>query len=82
MDLNQVIHELVKERNGLDALIRALEKGLDPPSPKPAKSRRGRKFMSAGERSDVAERMRRYWAARKGTTAAPPVSGEVFSART
>ena len=76
MDLNQVIHELVKERNGLDALIRALEKGLDPPSPKPAKSRRGRKFMSAGERSDVAERMRRYWAARKGTTAAPTVSGD------
>lgn len=82
MDLNQVIQELVKERNRLDALIRALEKGLDAPAPKPVKSRRGRKFMSPGERSEVAERMRRYWAARKGTTAAPPVSGEGVPAGT
>jgi len=74
MDLNQVIQELTKERNRLDALIRALEKGLDAPSPKPVKSRRGRKFMAPGERTAVAERMRRYWAARKGTTSPPPVA--------
>lgn len=76
MDLNQVIQELTKERNRLDALIRALEKGLDAPPPKPVKSRRGRKFMSPDERTEVAERMRRYWAARKGTTAPPPDPGD------
>ena len=75
MDLKQVIQELVKERNRLDLLVRALERGLDTPSPKTLSSRRGRKFMAQSEREDVAERMRRYWAARKGTTAPPPESG-------
>ena len=76
MDLSQVIQELIKERHRLDVLIRALEQGLDAPAPKTPKSRRGRKFMSQSEREDVAERMRRYWAARKGTTTPPPEPGD------
>ncbi len=60
MDLKQVIQELVKERNRLNLLIRALEQGLDAPASKPHSSRRGRKFMAQSEREDVAERMRRY----------------------
>jgi len=65
MDLNQVIQELLRERNRLDALIKALENGLDPQPIKKARSRRGRKSMAAEERVQVAERMRRYWADRK-----------------
>lgn len=69
MDLNQVIQELLKERNRLDALIKTLEKGLDPSPAKGQRSTRGRKSMSSDERAQVAERMRRYWAGRKGTPA-------------
>ena len=75
MDLNQVIRELIKERNRLDLLIRTLEQGLDAPAPKSPGPRRGRKFMSQSEREEVAERMPRYWAARKGATTPPPESG-------
>jgi hypothetical protein len=71
MDLNQVIEELLRERNRLDTLIKALEKGLDPSPARGVRSTRGRKSMSAAERAQVAERMRRYWAARKQ---APPAS--------
>jgi len=65
MDLNQVIQELLRERNRLDALIKALENGLDSQPSKKPRSRRGRKSMAAEERIQVAERMRRYWAERK-----------------
>ena len=47
MDLKQVIQELVKERNRLNLLIRALEQGLDAPASKPHSSRRGRKGTTA-----------------------------------
>jgi hypothetical protein len=71
MDLIYVIEELIKERNRLDALIRALEKGVkvSDSAPKPRKSKRGRKFMDAAERLEVAARMRRYWENRKKTAA-------------
>jgi hypothetical protein len=76
MDLNQVIQELLRERNRLDTLIKTLEKGLDPPPAKGARSTRGRKSMSADERAQVAERMRRYWAARKGAPSDAPRNGD------
>ncbi|HXJ40758.1 MAG TPA: hypothetical protein VNH18_15870 [Bryobacteraceae bacterium] len=70
MDLSHVIQELIKERNHLDVLIRALEKGLSSTvAPKKPRSRRGRKSMAPEERLQVADRMKRYWAARKGVGA-------------
>jgi len=70
MDLNHVIEELINERNRLDALIRALEKGLSGvPSPKKPRSKRGRKSMDSEERKEVAARMKRYWANRKSSDA-------------
>lgn len=65
MDLNQVIQELLRERNRLDALIRAIESGLDPSASRKPGKRRGRKSMPAEERAKVAERMRKYWEEKK-----------------
>jgi hypothetical protein len=77
MDLNQVIQELLKERNRLDALIKALEMGLDPVPVKGRRSSRGRKTMSSDERLQVAERMRRYWAGRKAAAVPPAGLNEI-----
>lgn len=66
MDIAKLIQELREERNKLDQAIRALESVRhDVSRPVPA-GRRGRKYMSPDERLAVSERMRRYWADRKG----------------
>jgi hypothetical protein len=75
MNLTQVIRELKKERNRLDAVIRALESGLDSPPSAGVRSPRGRKSMEPAERAEVAERMRRYWAGRKAMAAMPVPNG-------
>jgi len=79
MDLNQVIQELLRERNRLDALIKALENGLDSTPSKKPRSRRGRKSMAAEERIQVAERMRRYWAERKAASGTDTPSKDLES---
>lgn len=76
MDLEQVINELIKERNRLDSLIRALERGVEPRARGPARSTRGRKSMAPEERLQVAERMRQYWAARKHAATPHPSEGD------
>jgi hypothetical protein len=67
MDLRKAILLLRSELKKVEAAIAALEKldktGLAPPVQPPL--RRGRKSMGPEERLQVAERMRRYWAARR-----------------
>ena len=76
MDLYKTIRILHEERNRLDKLIASLEqlqadKSIEHQHAFP---RRGRKGMSADERREVSERMKRYWAARRTTTAPPQAS--------
>jgi len=66
MDLSKTIAELYEEKARLDRVIASLEQLRENPFPVTiAPSRRGRKFMSADERREVSERMRKYWAGRK-----------------
>jgi hypothetical protein len=69
MDLYKAIQDLYAEKEKLERVIASLEElqrtaGSLPVLPKPAK-RRGRKSMSATERQEVSERMRKYWAGRR-----------------
>jgi hypothetical protein len=69
MDLYKAIQDLYAEKEKLERVIASLEElqrtaGTLPALPKPAK-RRGRKSMSASERQEVSERMRKYWAGRR-----------------
>jgi hypothetical protein len=69
MDVYEAIRDLRKERDRLDATIAALEvrvKWERQQKSGKEKGRRGRKTMSPEERLQVSERMRRYWAARRG----------------
>jgi hypothetical protein len=69
VDLYRTIRTLHEERKRLEKLIESLEQlqasenGLGERKPP---SRRGRKGMSADERQKVSERMKKYWAARRG----------------
>lgn len=65
MDFWKALHELQVEKERLDHVIASLEallKGAQRENP----SRRGRKGMSEEERREVSERMKRYWATRRG----------------
>jgi hypothetical protein len=68
VDLFKVIRSLYDEKKRLDRLIESLEqvhaRGHVGRSGSPRK-RRGRKQMTAEERREVSERMRKYWAARR-----------------
>lgn len=69
MNLYKAIRQLYAERERLDRVIASLEqleKGAagTNPAASPA-SRRGRKTMTAEERTEVSARMKRYWAARR-----------------
>ena len=58
MDRLQILRELQSEKRRIELAIFALEGEIP--------HRRGRKFMSASERQEVSERMKRYWAKRRG----------------
>jgi hypothetical protein len=67
MDLYAAIRELYIDKQRLDRTIAALEE-LQPAQAGVAAlpyKRRGRKFMGTGERQEVSERMKRYWANRR-----------------
>lgn len=69
MDLYKAIQDLYAEKEKLERVIASLEElqrtaGALPPPP-PGAKRRGRKSMSAKEREEVSERMKRYWANRR-----------------
>jgi len=71
MDLHKALQDLYAEKVKLERAIASLEELqrvggvlLDPTSTSAAK-RRGRKSMSAEERLEVSQRMRKYWAGRR-----------------
>ena len=70
MDLYKAIQELYAEKEKLERVIASLEEiqragAAAPPAAKTGK-RRGRKSMESKERREVSERMKRYWAGRRG----------------
>lgn len=74
MDLYKAIRALYDEKKRLDKLIESLEElhARGSRVERPAvRSRRGRKKMSAAERLEVSERMKKYWAARRDQPPAP-----------
>ncbi len=77
MDLYKAIQDLYAEKEKLERVIASLEElqrtaGAIPAIPKT--SRRGRKSMSAEEREEVSERMKRYWAGRRSDNSAKHVA--------
>jgi hypothetical protein len=71
MDLYRIIDELVQERNRLERIILSLE-GMTPDGktpPRPPGKRRGRKSMDGTARLEVSQRMKTYWAKRRGEQA-------------
>jgi hypothetical protein len=70
MDLYKAIQDLYAEKEKLERVIASLEELQRSPEAvpvlaKPVK-RRGRKSMNSQERQEVSERMRKYWAGRRG----------------
>lgn len=68
MDLQQTIHQLEIQKRTIEFVIAELEQlqnGNDSGSVV-MKNRRGRKSMGSEERQQVSERMKRYWANRRG----------------
>jgi hypothetical protein len=67
MDLRQALEQLYAEKKRIENVIASLEallrNGEEPGPVQP--SRRGRKSMSAEERRQVSERMKKYWADRR-----------------
>ncbi|MBZ5578590.1 MAG: hypothetical protein LAP40_18675 [Acidobacteriia bacterium] len=68
MDLYKAIQDLYAEKEKLERVIASLEElqrtAGSLPVP-PTGKRRGRKSMSARERQEVSERMKKYWASRR-----------------
>jgi len=75
MDLYKAIQDLYAEKEKLERGIASLEElqrtaSALPALPKSGK-RRGRKSMSAKERREVSERMKKYWDGRRQGDAKP-----------
>jgi hypothetical protein len=69
MDIFKTIQQLYEEKERLERVIASLEElqrtvGAFPIPPQPRK-RRGRKSMTASERLEVSERMKKYWENRR-----------------
>jgi hypothetical protein len=70
MDLTKTIQDLYAEKDKLERVIASLEElhrmaAVSPMAPVQSK-RRGRKSMADQERQEVSERMKKYWASRRG----------------
>jgi hypothetical protein len=72
MDLAKVIRLLRVKLHQVDKQIAAAEEALRKQQVQVAPRQRGRTSMGAEERKQVAQRMRRYWAARKKEGQAAP----------
>jgi hypothetical protein len=72
MDLQKTIQDLYSEKEKLERVIASLEELQRAASANPLipgrNKRRGRKSMGAQERREVSERMKKYWAGRRGKT--------------
>jgi hypothetical protein len=73
MDLSKAIRDLYAEKERLERVIASLEelqrKAEQSPASRQYAQRRGRKSMGARERQEVSERMKKYWAGRRGESA-------------
>ncbi len=70
MDLHQIIRELLEERKRLTQIVESLEQltlAGGPAVQPPAGPRRGRKSMDATARSEVSQRMKKYWDNRRNS---------------
>jgi len=69
MDLYKAIQDLYAEKEKLERVIASLEELQRAAEGGPVMfrggKRRGRKSMGEGERAEVSERMKRYWASRR-----------------
>jgi hypothetical protein len=76
MDLHKTIQDLYAEKEKLERVIASLEelqRAADANSHVMGRSnRRGRKSMGSQERQEVSERMKKYWASRRGTARKQP----------
>ncbi len=66
MDVLKALRELYLEKSRLDRLIAICESKINEQDRRLSRSKRGRKSMSSDERKVVSERMRNYWASRRG----------------
>ena len=66
MDVLKALRELYAEKTRIDQLISICEIKIKEQDKRLTRSKRGRKSMSADERKIVSERMRTYWAKRRG----------------
>ena len=75
MDLSKTIQDLYAEKDKLERVIASLEelqRAADANSPVMGRAkRRGRKSMGSEERQEVSERMKKYWAGRRGSKHQP-----------
>ena len=76
MDLYKALQDLYAEKEKLERAIASLEElqraAASPlPGTVPALKRRGRKSMNQVERKEVSERMKQYWAGRRGREPKP-----------
>jgi len=76
MDLHKTIQDLYAEKEKLERVIASLEelqRAAAANSHVMGRSkRRGRKSMGSDERRDVSERMKKYWASRRGKSGKQP----------
>jgi len=83
MDLHKTIQDLYAEKEKLERVIASLEelqRAADANSHVMGRSkRRGRKSMGSEERQEVSERMKKYWAGRRGGVSkqAPPTDTRI-----
>ena len=66
MDVLKALRELYAEKTRIDQLISICEIKIKEQDKRLTRSKRGRKSMSSDERKIVSERMRTYWAKRRG----------------
>jgi hypothetical protein len=68
MDLYRIISDLVEERNRVQRIIESLEAMDGKPGKPPVRpaAPRGRRSMDHEARRQVSERMKLYWARRRG----------------
>ena len=66
MDYSRILRELYAQCDNLDRVIKQLESLESGSSGDGGPKRRGRKSMGPEERKDVSQRMKRFWAKRRG----------------
>jgi len=70
MEIDPIVRELIEERRRVDKMIALFETmAEDSRGPRLPPRRRGRKSMDERAREEVSERMKRYWANRRGECA-------------